>query len=68
MNIKDVSFTEYVNETNPKIVITNESKVFSYHLSDGEGMFDTYSEYKTWCIEDVLERDGMYCYDIEVIA
>ena len=68
VQIKDVYFTNYVNETNPKIEITKNSRVFCYHLSDGEGMFDTYQEYRAWCVEDVIERDGMYCFDIAAIA
>lgn len=57
-------YLRYVNETNPKIEITKDSRVFSYYLSDGEGMFDTYKEFRAWCVEDVIERDGMYCFDI----
>lgn len=74
MNIEDANFSDYYKQKHltylmpSKIKISHESKVFSYYLSDGEGMFDTYKEYRAWCVEDVIERDGMYCFDIEVIA
>ena len=68
MNIKDANINDYYKEKPSKIEITHESKVFSYYLKDGEGLFDTYQQYRAWCVEDVIERNGLYCFDIEVIV
>ena len=38
---------------------------YSYVNCEAWEMFDTYEEWKAWCIEDAVERQGYYADGVE---
>ena len=48
-------------------VIEVDGVQYRYQFAEAWEMFDTYEEFKAWCIEDAVERHGEYADDIKVI-
>lgn len=60
--------TQVIDDPTLALVFEFDGVQYMYHFATACEMFDTYNEFKVWCIEDVVERHGEYADDIEVIA